>query len=1144
MRIGAIFARGSCRALKWTALLGTVFALAAGTAAAQTGVTITGPSGNKVNEGGTATYTVAIKGYVEAATDNNNDGIFDAGDTATAASTVTVTLTRPARPDNFSVTKPADGSSLHNILTAGETDDLNNNEEELTVSFTTPKNETFKRVLFNDSKSDISVSTLNDDDAENESFNAVFTLTADGALKRAATGDPPIALETAGTKGNPNVLIIDDDEEQRYTLDLRTKTPTEGTAITVNLEASPEHEEGNSGPLQVNIDKTTTGTSPPWTMTLNNNDNTANPTTVSSGTSKTTVLTITQVDGDGNRVADDVTVSVHAGVAGASTELDSLTISVADGDVLQAVKAQFVDKDGKKLDPQPTSVKEGETIYIQVQPLDKDGKQDTADEKLTVTMKAVGSADTRDYELGAIEIIAGQDKSAPVKLEIGGGDDDVGVETLAFDATVSGVAANGRETRAVAAILSIDIEDATEKKVGPKGTEEELQTTIDTAIAAGGGEHGLNPGESFTVMGSDLFTAPMDGYTVSYSSSVSGDGSVTAPVSGNSIEVNAVKAGTSTVTVTATATAAASSATISQSVSNVASVTFDVAVTDTPLSVTVAADSDTVEEGGTVTLTATASRAVTSGDGAVSVSLEVVGDAEASANSITIAEGDTTGTATLKIGHDAENYSDSTVTVLYQGSGVEGTQRIEIAVTNIGDEPPVEPTVSAVEGAAGMIAAEIAKAAGDGDWVVGGMVATIDMSTLFEPAEGLSYAGSSSDEAVVSTMTTGGSMLALTPMAAGTATIRVTGTDTASGDSATVTHDATVTLQTLVVEVSADSMALDEGGMATITASANRNVIADTTLSLTVTGDTAAVNVPDTLTIPANNMTGTATVEAVQDDDTADASVQVVVSGAALGTDTVSLPFDITDDDRTVVAKSQAEVTAVFTTAVAGVSTSDGWLPGGDAATVDMSALFDIADGASVEYAAESSAADTVGASVSGSTLSLTPAATGDATITVTATDTAGDADDHASVMADVSVGVLPLVVELSGPADPNLVEGESYDLTATANRPVTEATTVEIVRDRAASDAGDDDISVSAITIAAGETVGTTSLTVADDGPGDSGTGMPEALVLYGTVGNMQTNSLSFNIWDAAVPALPIIAQLLLAAFLAIGGYRRYLRR
>ena len=38
--------------------------------------------------------------------------------------------------------------------------------------------------------------------------------------------------------------------------------------------------------------------------------------------------------------------------------------------------------------------------------------------------------------------------------------------------------------------------------------------------------------------------------------------------------------------------------------------------------------------------------------------------------------------------------------------------------------------------------------------------------------------------------------------------------------------------------------------------------------------------------------------------------------------------------------------------------------------------------------------------------------------------------------------------------------------------------------------------------------------------------------------------NSLTFNLWDAAVPALPVAAQLLLAAFLAVGGCRRYLRR
>ena len=43
---------------------------------------------------------------------------------------------------------------------------------------------------------------------------------------------------------------------------------------------------------------------------------------------------------------------------------------------------------------------------------------------------------------------------------------------------------------------------------------------------------------------------------------------------------------------------------------------------------------------------------------------------------------------------------------------------------------------------------------------------------------------------------------------------------------------------------------------------------------------------------------------------------------------------------------------------------------------------------------------------------------------------------------------------------------------------------------------------------------------------------------------GGMKTNAVSFNLWDVAVPALPVIVQLLLAAFLAIGGYRRYRRR
>ena len=69
MRTGAIFARGSCRALKWVALLGVVFALAAGQAVAQQ--TLTNGSleleVDNSDEGSTTTVTVTVTADVEPA---------------------------------------------------------------------------------------------------------------------------------------------------------------------------------------------------------------------------------------------------------------------------------------------------------------------------------------------------------------------------------------------------------------------------------------------------------------------------------------------------------------------------------------------------------------------------------------------------------------------------------------------------------------------------------------------------------------------------------------------------------------------------------------------------------------------------------------------------------------------------------------------------------------------------------------------------------------------------------------------------------------------------------------------------------------------------------------------------------------------
>ena len=546
-----------------------LLAASPGTAAAQntTGVTITGPSNSTVNEGGDATYTVTINGYVAKAA---------AADNPVAASEVTLTLGTP--------------EPLGNDATTGEAGDVRfAGQATGTLTFKTPGNTSTTEAIQVSASQTITLATEHDTDAENEKFSLTFTLTADGGLDTTAAGGTDISLAAAGTAAHPNRLTIDDDEEQSYVLKLSPadQTPTEGTAVTVALSASPKHEDGSES-LQVNIDQSGTG----WGVTIADGDGsaTSNPATVD-GDAANDVLTVTIANpaNDKNRVADSFTVSAHSGKAGASTEEASLTIDLADKNALQKVAVKVSDKDGKVLETQPTSVEEGGSVYIVAQPLDaKTGKVTTANENLEIALAPTGSADARDYSLGGtLKITSGQNKSNAVKIDIGGGDDDVGVETLAFDATVSGVAANGTETLAVAGVFSIDIEDATAKKVAPR-SDADLKDAVAAAMAdAEADGEGLNPGESFTVTADDLFES-MDGYDVGISASVVGD-AVSYTASGNGVTVTADKAGEATVTVTGTASAASASATGSQSISNVAHVEIPVTVTNKVLTLTLEA---------------------------------------------------------------------------------------------------------------------------------------------------------------------------------------------------------------------------------------------------------------------------------------------------------------------------------------------------------------------------------------------------------------------------------------------------------------------------------------------------------------------------------------------------------------------------
>ena len=208
----------------------------------------------------------------------------------------------------------------------------------------------------------------------------------------------------------PTELIIDDDETQTYvlTLDPSTQTPKEGAKdITVSLVAKPAHVEGTKL-LTLNLDKP----APDYTLSIA--DSTAPADVLLSSPAvtigvgwlrgvassiETATITVMTADNDKNREDDTLTLTAYSGRAGAADPEDSLAITLTDNNELPAVAMVVTDMAGKVDDPQPTSVTEGDTIYVVVMPVDKDGDAVAATEDLTVTLNPTGTADSADYEV-------------------------------------------------------------------------------------------------------------------------------------------------------------------------------------------------------------------------------------------------------------------------------------------------------------------------------------------------------------------------------------------------------------------------------------------------------------------------------------------------------------------------------------------------------------------------------------------------------------------------------------------------------------------------------------------------------------------------------------------------------------------------
>ena len=1016
MRIGAIFARGSCRALrwlKWTASFGVVFALGAAQAAAQ--VTVTTPK--TVDEGGRLTLTVSAKisvgpGLGTPASITINPSVVErtavgtAEGTALTAAEVAAGLT-PADSADYDSPVPA---SLVLVVqphpTGGTADAV---DRTLTGTFT--------------------VQTRPDLDAEDEGIQFTYAVVNGDATNVTAQGGAVLALDADST-GAQRVTIGDTDD-QVFEWKVTTASPSESAAINVTLTADPTPVD-RLHVTAISVDKAG------YTVDTSSHTFGDAADAVTGDDGPMASIAITPPNPDGDRDTD--TITLRAVVGGTSVDRAApLEIEVADvhglpmADKITAMAFTIDDMDKKTKDEAMSIMEGGDPVYVTVT-VDRGDKGHPSGEELAVSVTADPSQ-ALDYrvEPAEVAIASGAGKKSADFMLWAAADDDVGMEDLMLYLTAKGATAkNGSGD--VMSMFSIAIDDATTPLVSVKdGAYDAIMTAL--------GDAPLNPGDQAMIMTDDLFMYDGDMVSVSFAASVEG-AAAGASASGEAVTVTAMEPGEAKVTVTATAAPMGSSLVVTQDRANVARLTFPVSVVLSDLSVAVTADPLEIMEGGMSTITATASREVAASDGEVTVGLEVVGDGELSAASITIEAGSTMGTAMVTAAED-DDYDDETLTVIARGAG-EAT--LAIMVTD-NDEAPVPTNAVTAKSSDDIYPLLMAAGlAGDDAMFHPGMTAELDAGMMFDVMDGYAASYSAeSDDMMVANTSTSGSMVTVTAGEAGMANVVITATATmATGvttgqpaaNVATVTFPVNVTNMPLAVTVSTDPMDMvEEGGTITVTAMANRAVLADEEAMVTLTATGAVEMNEATIEIAAGMDSGTAMVQVLDDMEVAPmADITIVATGSGIA------------------------------------------------------------------------AAQTF-------------------TISVTENDSAR-------------------TFTLSGPDDMNLVEGMEYELTVTADPAVSTDTEVAIVRDRSASTADDSDYMVESITIMAGEASGSTMLMVTEDEMDESGAHMNEVLVLLAMADNTQSNSLEFNLWDAAVPALPIIAQLLLAAFLAIGGYRRYRRR
>ena len=721
MRTGAIFARGSCRALKWVALFGVMFALGAGPAVAQTVIGIESAvlepgrttrathavSGrnttiHQVGEGATTHLVVTLTKAVPSNGDANTmleievelDVAGVIGDPATRVPVTTTDTRGMAEAMDFvsiagvaraSLSSTAgsfgttDGMKSENIIGAGE-----GSGADSTLPFFREGDRTLR----------IPLRLGTDSDAFDEDFTITVRLETQASFKNNGSGANEVLRSADASEMEKTISVrIVDIQDQAFELVLATNAdPREGGPFSVDLLAQPTLPDVETRELFVELDTgddeddyELDGPTSVWTA-LSDSDK-AGSAEADMANSRI-MLTVTPPSNDKNRTDDEITLTVYDDRRARANEEDQLTINVEDqhhlpgSDDIGATAFDMADADkGREIE----EVEEGETFYLEVE-VDRGTVTDQVfdSEIYTVSLVAADSSQKNDFRVtpaklvvpaGAGKVKAHEDEndSAPARfaVELIDEDDDVNDIMLMLNVVVAGEMSSGKPKYGpgtAVGMFEIAVMDSTAKLIRPKSDADVARELGDNTM--------LVQGEQFELDADRLFVRAEDIALgdVAFSAVSSDMAVVGVAVSGSMLHFTAMADGTTTVTVTGTVTPSGSSA-VMQTSSRIAQVAFDLTVDGPALTFTLKANSDVLVEGERlpVTLTAEASRTVI--DDTV---VKVMRDGESTAGmedymlepmEITIMAGATTATANLTA---AEDMTEEVMEMLYLYGSVNG----------------------------------------------------------------------------------------------------------------------------------------------------------------------------------------------------------------------------------------------------------------------------------------------------------------------------------------------------------------------------------------------------------------------------------------------------------------------------------------